>query len=167
MHSILEIPKDQWHPIHLHHPSFRDFLLDKRRCFDRRFWIDEEEAHRALTENCLQLMSDSLRRDICSLHAPGAFAIDVDKSLLEQRLPAELQYACLYWVQHLQRSKARWCDNSQVHVFLQEHLLHWLETLSLLGKTSEGILAIISLESVVAVSDRLNIFNKFQLTYEY
>lgn len=34
MHSILEIPKDEAQPIRLHHPSFRDFLLDKRRCSD-------------------------------------------------------------------------------------------------------------------------------------
>lgn len=32
LHSILNIPEDPTRPIRLHHPSFRDFLLDKSRC---------------------------------------------------------------------------------------------------------------------------------------
>jgi hypothetical protein len=36
LYSILEVPKDQNHPIRLHHPSFRDFLLDKQRCRGRK-----------------------------------------------------------------------------------------------------------------------------------
>jgi hypothetical protein len=40
-------------------------------------------------------------------------------------------------------------------VFLCQHLLHWLEALSWMGKTSEGVLAINTLESYIQVS-RLN-----------
>jgi hypothetical protein len=32
LHSILDIPKDWSRPLRLHHPSFRDFLLNKDRC---------------------------------------------------------------------------------------------------------------------------------------
>jgi hypothetical protein len=38
-------------------------------------------------------------------------------------------------------------DNGLVYTFLQEHLLHWFEALSLVGKTFKGILAITLLES--------------------
>jgi hypothetical protein len=69
LHSILEVPKDEDHPIRLHHPSFRDFLLNKQRCHDQRFWVDEKKAHAALAEGCLRLMFNGLRRDICGLHA--------------------------------------------------------------------------------------------------
>jgi hypothetical protein len=55
-------------------------------------------------------------------------------------------------VQHLQRSSAQLYDNNHVHQFLQVHLLHWLEALSWIGKTSEGILAILSLEALTPVS---------------
>jgi hypothetical protein len=79
LHSILEVPKDQCHLIHLHHPSFCDFLLDKRRCRDQHFWVDEKEAHRVLAKSCLRLMSN-LKRDICDLRAPGALASKVDNS---------------------------------------------------------------------------------------
>jgi hypothetical protein len=36
-------------------------------------------------------------------------------------------------------------------MFLQKHFLYWFEALSLMGKTSEGILAITLLESIIEV----------------
>jgi hypothetical protein len=97
-------------------------------------------------------MSEKLRRDICGLSSPGALATDVQQERIKQCLPAELQYACLYWVQHIQKSETQLQDDREVHVFLQKHLLHWLEALSLLRKISYGILALISLDSINAVS---------------
>ena len=32
LHAILNIPKDRSCPLHLHHPSFRDFLFESTRC---------------------------------------------------------------------------------------------------------------------------------------
>jgi hypothetical protein len=58
----------------------RDFLLSKQRCYDQRFWVDEKKAHAALAEGCIQLMFNSLRRDICDLHEPGALASAVGSS---------------------------------------------------------------------------------------
>jgi hypothetical protein len=37
LYAILDIPEDRTRPIRLHHPSFRDFLLDKTRCGDPKF----------------------------------------------------------------------------------------------------------------------------------
>jgi hypothetical protein len=156
LRSVLNVPDNEDQPVKLLHPSFRDFLLDKQRCYDQQFCVDEEETHRAVAENCLRVMSEKLKRDICSLRAPGALSREVKNERIEERLPIELQYACRYWVQHLQRSKARLYDDSKVRAFLQKHLLHWLEALSLIGKTSEGLLAIILLESMVTVGDNLS-----------
>ena len=161
LHSILDIPKDPSCPIRLHHPSFRDFLLDEKRCSDTHFLVDEKKAQGVLADRCIRLMADpknGLRRDICGLHAPGALAREVHGNLMERRLPPELQYACRYWVQHLQRSEFQLCDDGQVHLFLRQHLLHWLELLSLIGKTSEGVHAIILLESMV----RANVVKRTQ-----
>jgi len=97
-------------------------------------------------------MSNFLKQYICVQEAPGALLADVESSRVEQCLPSEIQYACLYWIQHLQKSGAQLSDNDQVHQFLQEHLLHWLEALSWMQKISEGIHAIISLESIALVS---------------
>jgi hypothetical protein len=37
LYAILDIPEDRTRPIRLHHPSFRDFLLDKTRCNNPKF----------------------------------------------------------------------------------------------------------------------------------
>jgi NACHT domain len=152
LRSVLDVPDSQDTPIRLLHTSFRDFLLDKQRCREH-IWVDEKETHGSLAESCLQLMSANLRKDICDLRAPGTYTKEVQVKRIEQCLPADLQYACLYWVQHFLRSKAQLDDNGQEHVFLLEHFLHWLEVLSLMGKTPEGVLAINALESMVIVSD--------------
>lgn len=97
-------------------------------------------------------MSQTLKKDVCGMHAPGNQVSQVKSSRLQQYLPPEVQYACLYWVQHLQRSGSQAYDGEETHRFLQAHLLHWLEALGWIGKTSEGIQAILSLEAHVSVS---------------
>jgi hypothetical protein len=154
-HAILDIPEDRYRPLHLHHPSFRDFLLDKERCSNSNFRVDEKQAHQTLASSCIQLMSTSLKQDICGIKDPGVLVTDIESSQVKKCLPLEVQYACLYWVQHLQRSSAQFYD--QVYQFLQDHFLHWLGALSWIGKTSEGILAIFSLEALIPVSLLYNI----------
>lgn len=151
LHSILDIPDDPTRPIRLH-PSFRDFLISKKRCNDAHFQVDEKHAHRTLVTSCIRLMSVSLKQDICGVCAPGMLATHIRNGLVEQCLPPEVQYACLHWVQHLQKSGVQLCDNDEVHQFLQVHLLHWLEALSWMRKISEGIHAITFLGSITLVS---------------
>ncbi|KAH8691075.1 hypothetical protein GQ44DRAFT_636436, partial [Phaeosphaeriaceae sp. PMI808] len=70
LHSAPGVPKDMQYPIRLHHPSSRDFILDKQRCIER-FWVDEKKAQESLAKNCLKLLSQNLRRDICDLGPLG------------------------------------------------------------------------------------------------
>jgi hypothetical protein len=154
-HTILDIPKNPTRPLRLHHPSFRDFLLNKDRYGD--FWIDEKEIHQILATSYIQLISQTLKKDICELYTPGYKATQVESSHIQKCLPPTVQYACLYWVQHLQRSGSPAYDSEEAHRFLQAHLLHWLEALGWMGKTSEGILAISSLEALILVSILYNI----------
>ena len=165
LRSVLIVPDTGDAPIRLLHPSFRDFLHDKHRCYDESFWVDEKQAHKALVENCIQLMSVTLKRDVCGLGAPGVLITDIESSRVKQCLPLEVQYACLYWVQHLQRSGVQLHDNGQVHQFLREYLLYWLEALSCMQKISEGILAISSLESLILVGLPTAHLGEFRLTY--
>jgi hypothetical protein len=152
LHSVINIPKDHTRALRLHHPSFRNFLLSNDRCRDASFWVDEKQAHQRLVDNCLQLLLTYLRKDICEVDAPGMLATRIESSRVEQCLPLELQYACLYWIQHLQKSGAQLHDHDQVHRFLREHFLHWFEALGWIGKVSEGIHAIGLLESFASVS---------------
>jgi hypothetical protein len=46
-----------------------------------------------------------------NLRRLGALASEVEKSIVEQYLPLEIQYACQYWVQHLQQGDIGLCDD--------------------------------------------------------
>lgn len=152
LHAVLDIPKDQTQPLRLHHPSFRDFLLNKDRCKDPNFWVDEKQAHQVLADSCIQLMSTSLKQDVCGVNAPNMLAADAERDWIERGLPPEVQYACRYWIDHVQKGGTQLCDNGQVHCFLQGHFLHWLEALGWMGKISDSVHAIAALESLVSVS---------------
>ncbi|KAJ3492601.1 hypothetical protein NLG97_g5280 [Lecanicillium saksenae] len=135
LHAILDMPKDHATPLRLHHPSFRDFLIDSERCNDLDFWVDEKRVHLMLANNCIRLMSTSLRQDICRGDSHGQLAAEASNSM-QAYLVQDLQYACLYWVEHLQKSGERLHDNDQVHRFLRAHVLHWIETLAWMGRAS-------------------------------
>jgi hypothetical protein len=152
LHAILDIRKEEKDSIRLHHPLFRDFLLNRKRCHDVRFWVDERKAHELLADGCIRLMSAKLKRDVCNLQEPGVLAKGISDQQRESGLPVDLQYACQYWVQHLKRSEAQLQDNDKVDGFLRQNLLHWLEALGLIGKTSEGVHSITLLKSMIRVS---------------
>jgi hypothetical protein len=152
LYSVLDFPNEQSKPLRLHHPSFRDYLLRKDRCKDPDLWVDEKQAHQILADSCIQLMSTSLKQDICGVEAPGMLVAEVERGRVEQSLSPEVQYACLYWTQHLQKSGSQLSDDDRVHQFLQEHLLHWLEALGWMGKVPEGVHNIVSLQLLASVS---------------
>jgi hypothetical protein len=84
-------------------------------------------------------MSQTLKKDICEMNTPGSQASQVDSSWIKKCLPPEVQYACLYWVQHMERSDSQTYDSEEAHRFLEVYLLHWLEALGWMGKILEGI----------------------------
>ncbi|MCJ1309528.1 hypothetical protein MMC25_003188 [Agyrium rufum] len=158
LHSVLHVPKDQIQPLRLHHPSFRDYLRSKDRCQDLDFWVDEKQAHQVLADSCIRLMSTSLKEDVCGVDTPGMLVRDIESSRVEQSLLPEVQYACLYWIQHLQRSETQTDDDCRMHYFLQEHLLHWLEALGWMRKVSEGVLALSSLKAQLSADESPNLY---------
>ena len=137
LHTIVNIPSQTSSPIRLHHPTFRDFILDKGRCSDLNFWVDEKHAHEALADSCLELMSKMLKRDICGLGSPGTLVKDVDPNRIERCVSPDLQYACLYWVQHYRQSGIRFSDGDRIDRFFKEYFLYWLEAINLMGKSAE------------------------------
>ncbi|EEQ83837.2 WD domain-containing protein [Blastomyces dermatitidis ER-3] len=133
LHSVLDIPEDENLPIQLFHLSFRDFVFSEERCANPAFTIKEEVAH----------------GDMCDLRHPGTSVADVEKSTVEKFLPQSVQYACKHWIRHLDKSQTKLIDNGEVHIFLQKHLLHWIEGLSLMGIISDGIVMVRLLETLV------------------
>jgi hypothetical protein len=154
LRSVLAVPENFTTPVRLLHPSFRDFLLDQQRCSDRQFWVDEKAIHHSLVENCLRTMSQHLRKNICRLPSPGFFASEVETDTITRYVPPFLQYACQYWVDHAQRGGYSLSDDGEIHGFLRQHLLHWLEALSIIGRSLEALSIITKLESLLNVRVR-------------
>ncbi|TGZ76394.1 hypothetical protein EX30DRAFT_289413, partial [Ascodesmis nigricans] len=150
LHSVLDIGEDVTRPIRQLHLSFRNFLLNEERCRDFQLRVDESKAHHGLLLDCLNQMSEILRTDIGNFRRPGISSSEVEKlDVVKEVLPQHIQYACRYWVYHLERSDIVLRDDDHVHTFLRNHFLHWLEALSLMGMMSESILAIQTLESIL------------------
>ncbi|KAK6348667.1 hypothetical protein TWF718_006455 [Orbilia javanica] len=154
LHSVLEVPEDQKGLVRLLHLSFRDFLTDPENYGGKRhqFWIDEKERHTAIFIGCLHLLSGSLRQDICKIKRDGALRTEISRESIERCLPPDVQYACCYLVHHMELSGFSIHDGDQVHDFLLEHFLHWFEALSILEKSSDIIIQLRSLKTLVASS---------------
>jgi hypothetical protein len=158
LHSIVDVPQDPNQPVCLHHPSFRDFLLDERRCGDNSFWVDERSTHKKLASCCLELMSGQggLCQDMCGLEGPGVLRSEINDGTVASSLPPGLQYACRYWTSHLMQSKEHIVDGDTTHLFLQEHLLHWLEAMSLMRESSRCVHLLDSLQALAGVRSSQN-----------
>jgi hypothetical protein len=66
--------------------------------------------HKIVAIKCLKLMSDSLKENICDLKSPKTLRAEIDRKTINVNLPAEVQYACSYWVYHLEQSGSQISD---------------------------------------------------------
>jgi hypothetical protein len=153
LHSVFSIPESKDVPIRMLHLSFREFLIDPQKQGKSPFWVDEKSIHKMLASRCLELMSkpNGLHDGMCSLSTPGVRRSDIDESSIARSLPPELQYACRYWVDHLVQSQHQIIEKNTTCLFLQKHLLNWLEAMSLLGESGRCIYLLERLQALVAV----------------
>ncbi|KAK3382253.1 hypothetical protein B0T24DRAFT_645076 [Lasiosphaeria ovina] len=149
------------------HQSAKDFLVQEAsknslsRIQDPRIqdsWIKDswiQDAHRSIFLRSLQVMTDTLRRDIYNLYAPG---FPIGKVELPTPDPlAAARYSCVYWIDHLDDcsaddQKKYLQEKGPVDTFLQQKYLYWLEALSLLRSVSNGVLAMARLEGLLQAS---------------
>jgi len=102
LHAILDIPEDDHQMLRLHHPSLREFLLDRSRCTDVNFCTDEAKAHGVLASRCIERMTRFIQQgtEAC-INGPEDFMEHVRPAVLE------LAYACSCSNRHLERSGHR------------------------------------------------------------
>ncbi|KAJ6070586.1 hypothetical protein N7467_011905 [Penicillium canescens] len=148
LHSVLNIPSDLNRPIRSFHLSFRDFLLDPETRNKTPFGLDEKEMHYRLAEQCL-LMCQNLRKNICGLQSDGTHRAEIDQQTIDGYFPAELRYSCRYWAHHTAQCIELSDIKPKAFSFLQEHFLHWVEAMSLLGLISEVVDIINLLQSAI------------------
>jgi hypothetical protein len=151
LQSLLDAPEEEGRLIRLLHPSFREFLLDSQRCSNTTFYIDAKEAHRHLFECCLRVMSSCLRQDMCDLRRPGTRFGDVLRSDVDSKVPFAVQYACRYWVFHLEQGNVDPREHRGIAEFFKARFLFWLETLALIGRLADGIAMLQLLETRLPV----------------
>ncbi|KAF2650905.1 hypothetical protein K491DRAFT_113823 [Lophiostoma macrostomum CBS 122681] len=161
LHSVLSVPNNQDIPVRLLHLSFRDFLVDRKRQGKNQFCIDARDTHKSLASFCLELMSgpDGLRRDICNLSGLGTVRSEIDEGTVTRYLSPELQYACRYWVNHLQQSQQKIADRDATYLFLQKHFLHWFEAMSLMKESNRCIHLLTNLQALtIPTADTISSF---------
>lgn len=153
-HSVLNVPSDPKLPVRILHLSFRDYLVENKSTKPNgeifKFWVDEKKKHGQIAIHCLETMQRHLKKNICNLPSHGTLRMEIDTTVINQTLPTALQYSCRYWVYHFIKSNASTTDN--ILLFLEEHFLHWLESMSIMGIGSECVGMITSLQSIIQVS---------------
>jgi hypothetical protein len=102
--------------------------------------------HYYIFSRSLDALSKTLRQDIYSLKNFGPLTSKVSPHLDPL---APIRYSCLFLIDHLCEvndqdldHRKELFDNGTIFAFLKTHFLHWLESLSLMYKLSDGVLSI-------------------------
>ena len=147
LHSLLSIPDSEDEPLRVFHKSFPDFLTDRTRCKDDRFFVDPAVHHEAILFSCLDLMKRRLRKNICDLEDYAVLSEVEDLSdRRETCIGSSLEYSCRFWARHLAGVPGSGPGAKRVQEaieeFLEKHLLCWFEVLSIVGHLEAAVHAI-------------------------
>ena len=132
------------------HQSAKEFLIGKAP--QEPLLLRAQDVHNTIFSRSVLAMSNTLRRDIYGLRAPGISIDQVKQPDLDPLVA--LRYSCVYWVDHLVECRTRkdtikdLKDGGLVSNFLHRYFLYWLEALSLLKSVSEGVVMIRKLDDL-------------------
>ncbi|KIL62606.1 hypothetical protein M378DRAFT_25473 [Amanita muscaria Koide BX008] len=127
----------------IYHKSFRDYLTDQVRCKDPCLRIGTRIRHTQIAIRCFEIMNKHLKRNILGLGDLARFMSNEDglkedgitDEQVQEKIPQQLRYACVYWANHLKTRNIEDTDlMNGLERFVDEHILHWFEVLSLIGK---------------------------------
>jgi len=131
--------------IRIIHPSFADYLYNHDRCKSDAFYIDRQLHNRHLAIHCINHLDGFLRRNVCDL--------TLSMGPVNATLPESICYASTSWIAHvidMTIIPESFADTLQQ--FLFEHLLHWMEAMSILNRSREVITSLSRLLLWVEVS---------------
>jgi hypothetical protein len=105
------------------HQSAKDFLL--HNASNKVFPTGIGQIHHQIFSQSLDVLSQTLRRNICNLDAPGYL---IDQVVVPDTSPlASIRYSCVYWVDHLYEAISTTSilsddlqDEGTVYTFLQK-----------------------------------------------
>ena len=153
LHAVIHMPLEGDALIRPLHLSFGEYLTSPELQNDP-FSVNAVATHRMLWGQCLRLLCgpNGLRENVCDLSYPGQLRCEVSPAQVAKHLSPEVCYACRYWVNHVQSGAFQLSDGDEIHIFLQNHFLHWLEVLSFLDRLADAIEFVKLLQSKLAVS---------------
>ena len=154
--SVIHVPPTaDISPVTIFHASFPDFIVNPSRC-EEPFRLDESKGHQMLTVQCLRCLNQSLKRNICNLSTN----MTVSSSCEPNAIPKALWYSCLHWASHLAQALAVGLAQDAefralVLAFVDQHLLHWFENLSVLKELESGITSLDIAYKAISVSTKV------------
>ena len=127
LHSLIYIPSKPDMPISIFHASFYDFISN--RGFSSKYYLDPCISHKSLAIQCLSLIKEewSAKYDVPYL---------VKRECKE--ITESLAYACGSWAFHFTYGNNP-NGSAELKDFFQNHLLQWMDCLSILGKLETAI----------------------------
>ncbi|KAI0413548.1 hypothetical protein F5X98DRAFT_351801 [Xylaria grammica] len=136
------------------HQSAKDYLIEHKSDFMFREGL--HAAHHTVFRQSIQALSRTLQENIYHLPSLGSRVDSIDSPDTDPL--SGIRYACVYWADHLENAdlveKHDLDSRGLVHRFLEEHLLHWLEALSLLKSLGSGIEALTKVSSLLRASKK-------------
>ncbi|KIM72858.1 hypothetical protein PILCRDRAFT_15737 [Piloderma croceum F 1598] len=134
------------------HQSFVDFLMDSGGCHPS-FLFHNPVQSRILLLGSLRVMKNELGFNICKLETSHAIHDDIPdlKMRVHDNISVHLQYACLFWTDHVHKCDFDVQIAQEVECFMTNQFLYWLEVMSLLRKVNrvtQGLASVIAWSKV-------------------
>jgi hypothetical protein len=163
LHSVLVVPdahsaNEVVRPLH---QSFPDFVRQQGDIVHPMLAMDYATAHKNVAERCFFQLNKLLHSNMCGIKDASLCNHEVPDlpARLIEHVSAALLYSCRYGLTHLLEHIRIAGSQSQVPCglfeFCEEHLLHWIELLSLMGdldKVKENLSELITVTIVRIVS---------------
>lgn len=138
----------QWagdRPIRVMHPSFADFITERRRCGRDAWYIDKFYHELRVARQCIRHLNTVLKKNVCNLTLTMTFE--------PQKLPEHIAYSCIRWISHLCKVPCSEASLGQeINDFLRQHFLHWVEAMVVMGQPRQTITLMDSLKEWISVS---------------
>ncbi|KAG9602795.1 hypothetical protein KCU77_g1093, partial [Aureobasidium melanogenum] len=114
--------------VQLVHKSVEDYLHKLQSTTSGMFRLPSQDS---IAKQCIMILQISLRKNIAELSELDSEAKEACLEL-RTKFSSMAGYSCLHWIEHITKAGVP-CPEA-VHGFLRQHLLHWLEAISVLGR---------------------------------
>ncbi|KAJ3089135.1 hypothetical protein HK102_007123 [Quaeritorhiza haematococci] len=138
------------------HKSVADFLTNPTRCTDERFFVDIKQVSNRAATRCMKVLNTQLHVNMCDLDPSDLHSeIPGFNALVEEKIESHVQYSSKFWIAHVldaaastttsdidatrtRRTLATLPTNlvDLLATFCKNHVLEWVEVMSLLAPTS-------------------------------